>query len=824
MLLLMTLTAVVVWRVQQQVAETTAVVEEDVLSTHNLVARAAARQDVELLGPLLSGRDLTWTRVQEALLSDGLLYDRTPMGLALIPTTADDVLTPDDARLVALTVSPELNEAVVQFVQEYTPVTAVEEGPPIALQQTAVYRQGRLRWLMAPPDDAFWGEWQTATSDYLTVTYPARDAGLVARLMADWTADLADFCQSDAFTCLPNWQIELRLDTQAESLGILQDEMPLLRQSAAITLPTPTLVGLPLDDASYDALRRGYTAYLLTAAIADRAEWVCCDHVALVKVLVDYELYRQGWRAWPVTAVSYGDVVNQGVNLEDIYLFWIDQDLQRLQGADGWQVYAFVDFVLRQFSHHDPVALMNSLNGNDRYYDWLRVLSGQQGGQGAMLMETLSREWWLYANARRAASQGTRPLDLPEQELQLLCTNELDDTAVPRTVLYRHNLNRESWQVQEEAQGFGFMNPLPDDTAVTLQWFFYGSENWQTQIQSAAENWPLPLDDSTFSLGQSDPLGQYLLVYLLNEEVSEPTAHLLDMMACRAGDCTTTPLGGLPVWSPNGTETLFTEISFAEQSQLFLAHNRVMLDESLPPGSLDIYLANRTADVASRQWVGNGFSPFWIDSTRFGWIQVESGQEVGSQIESQTLVMGSTEQEGVRPIVTTEGLLTALPAEERPLHLMMHYVLVRPQDPDTLVVMAGTRNAGYLFLVNWVTGQVSYRLPIGFSREHFLGFSPDGRYLLVSGSQQNRAQGFGAITPVYLHDIDANATQTFSTGINPTFPSYPFDWSADGRWLAFVLNQGTINLIAPEYGYQQLILHELGNCQSLAWVNPMGEQ
>ncbi|HFQ92920.1 MAG TPA: hypothetical protein ENK32_02845, partial [Anaerolineae bacterium] len=68
---------VLYWQVGQRVAVANDAAETDVLSTYNLVNRIVAARDVDLLSPLLSGRDMNWAREQEGLIAAGLFYDRT---------------------------------------------------------------------------------------------------------------------------------------------------------------------------------------------------------------------------------------------------------------------------------------------------------------------------------------------------------------------------------------------------------------------------------------------------------------------------------------------------------------------------------------------------------------------------------------------------------------------------------------------------------------------------------------------------------------------------------------------------------------------------
>ncbi|HIP71625.1 MAG TPA: hypothetical protein EYH05_09550, partial [Anaerolineae bacterium] len=168
---------VLYWQVGRRVAAANDAAEADVLSTYNLVNRVVAARDVDLLSPLLSGRDMNWAREQEELVTEGLFYDRAALGLTA--AAPPPVLSIEAERPYTLTLSPSLDAAELTFTQPYL---AEATGEEVLLAYTAVYRLGRERWLLAPPEPEFWGEWQTTEAGDITLIYPARDAGVAERL------------------------------------------------------------------------------------------------------------------------------------------------------------------------------------------------------------------------------------------------------------------------------------------------------------------------------------------------------------------------------------------------------------------------------------------------------------------------------------------------------------------------------------------------------------------------------------------------------------------------------------------------------------------
>lgn len=147
-LLALAVAGLVVYRqVQRQIESATTAVQEDVLSTHNLVQTAVARGDLELFRSQLSGRDPQWTDAQETVLSKGLLIDRAYWGWQLPEPPPDQTLTLDDltAGSSTLELAPDLNAAELHFPQQYVFSTAPGVTETITLTHTAVYRRGSQR-------------------------------------------------------------------------------------------------------------------------------------------------------------------------------------------------------------------------------------------------------------------------------------------------------------------------------------------------------------------------------------------------------------------------------------------------------------------------------------------------------------------------------------------------------------------------------------------------------------------------------------------------------------------------------------------------------
>ena len=131
------ITAVIYARIQEQVKETTARAEQDVLAAHQLSQNAAASQDVDLFRTNLSRRDASWAETQRELVAQGLFMDRTAFGLrwwgqAQISLT-DAAATP--TLPITITLAPDLLSAEVVYEQEYLLSGSATTSETVRLQQ-----------------------------------------------------------------------------------------------------------------------------------------------------------------------------------------------------------------------------------------------------------------------------------------------------------------------------------------------------------------------------------------------------------------------------------------------------------------------------------------------------------------------------------------------------------------------------------------------------------------------------------------------------------------------------------------------------------------
>lgn len=806
------------WHFLRRVEALTAVIESDVRSTHNLVARAATLQDLELIAPLLSARDLAWAHGQETLLERGLFYDRGPLGLGL--ATAVDVsgLVDDEQAVFRLDIAPDMNMAQAQFLQPYAPWGGDEV---VLLEQTAVYRRGHNRWLLSPPDDDFWGNWQTARTDRLILAYPARDSQLAQRLAEDLTAVVQQICNDvTGLLCDDGLPLHIRFSPDSAALLLLANKAVLYDGNLRIDLPTPTLVGLPVDEAGYEALLQGYAAVVTAVLLHHQTGWRCCQQASVFQAVVDYELAQNGLRPWPVTAVTYADLINSGMDITSLAPLFEDSSFHSINGPDAWALYLFVDFLMQQYSL-DGLDVLASLSEAQSLPHWLVQLLGN-AEDDVVFIERLSRDWWLYAHAQMVASQGPRPVPLPAQDLQLTC--QADTTNENQHTLYRYRPQQGEWQAEFSLDGYLIVSPLINSSLGSLvQTINFESGLIQPMLWQDGEAIEMS-SDYLLSWGYGDPTGRYVLLYRQDGE-SEAGLWLADLENCTKEGCELLVVSAPLVWSPDGSQALLAVGTAFERTSFPVANGRVMVyTNQAQTELLQLYLADAVGSSQSQQLVDSSAGqlqailPFWLDNETYGYMY--SSQEAGERQATDKIILTSVPSGKQQLLLTSTELLQAIPAAVRPSGLTINHLYPQPDGGALLAVVSKHENMNYIFLVDVASGAVQDYLQIAASDFlHFVSFSPDGRYLLTTGSAQPDLFAPAESIVYHLYDIEKRQTQRLVSNYSAYVLSFPFDWSADGNWLALSLNDGVVVLVAPAYDYQHVVLHNYSNCSSLAWVD-----
>ena len=778
-LLALLLAAAALWGVyfvlQKQLEAVSAAAKAELLAVHDIVQQAERDRDEALLGSMISPTYPNWGSSQKRMMRNAMRWDRTFFGLTLARNADDE---PPTAAVADIAFTSDWRMATVTLAFPYEQA----DGPPVTLHQTVTYRDETAGWALVPAYPAFWGERRTATGRYLTVEYPERDAATVERLVADWDKLLASACQTlDDLHCGRRWKLEVELSTESGVLARIADPVRWLEGESGLKLPTPSIIGRPVDDAGYQALRAGYAPLIMGAGIADIVGWRCCEKVVFFRALLDKQLSELGLIPWPITAASYEEIL-QGPIHDVTNLHWVY--LQRSGNnitPQIWNiVYSIVDFILAARPERSPIGLQRSLRRFEAYRPWLLSAGFNSYGR------SIQKEWIHYANQQLAASDPADPVEresaaaLPAQDLQLLCAVERFHSAD----VYRYDMQSGAF-VRETTDGsFRLMYSLPDDDGVLLQRSGDPADGaraliWrQGQAQEVAYRPNIPL----YAM---ETAANGMLFYAPDTRRQVTLFTHLDLADCAGGACAIRFLDGFPVWSPDRERTIVSR------------------------GADVLWLGDH--DGQPHTAIARGDSAVWLDDGRFAFIQRDDAkrvdvmtlprQETGTLVEMEMLAEALTPLRGV-----TDATLIS------PVALATH-----PTMPDRLFVAArvpgrGRTETTHIFAYSLSTGTTAHLLQIEHPLEpvRSLRFSADGRWLFVHSVERSADSWH-----LHLYNNRTGESLAYSSESQLAFPGY--DLSADGEWLVRV-DDGFFHLIPLHGGRQRLVAHDFSHCYAAVWV------
>ncbi|VAW34006.1 hypothetical protein MNBD_CHLOROFLEXI01-895, partial [hydrothermal vent metagenome] len=329
--------------------------------------------------------------------------------------------------------SPDLRAAELVYPQDYIVQTPAGITETVTMQQTAVYRQGKTHWLYAPPYDEFWGDWVTSSGEYLTLAYPERDAEVAERLAADLDALVGQMCaELEDLSCADDLQLHLRLDSDPDALLAANEIEPMLSGSLRLNLPTPTLVGTPIDEAGYQVLYRAYGVRVATAVFANQSSYECCRRQLFFRALRDYQLAELGLQAWPLDEAAYSSALSLGFNgtvLRQWSFRWEDDS------PEAEQVYLIIEYLMTQETAVPPIEMMTQLMDRTSSRSWLAIILPD-----AYESDLFATQFVSYIYAQSTAGQQAEP-PLPSGTITLICDVSNDSDSG----IYQYNLASSEW-------------------------------------------------------------------------------------------------------------------------------------------------------------------------------------------------------------------------------------------------------------------------------------------------------------------------------------------------------------------------------------------
>jgi hypothetical protein len=297
------------WQLSNRVGGAENARNEDIVAASKLLFYAADRKDASVLLNILPVDDRVWTGLQRELVRRGLLLDRWPLGI---------YRTSEEAVIEAVELAPDLLTAEVSVE---VPYRVVNQGRTESFRLRQVHQyQFRNEWHWMAPDDDYWlGAGDDLYEKYsIAALYPPRDEEIVKRLVDDLPTYLgqAEICNGPGLpACGFVMSFLIRFEREPSFWLALSDYV---EQSGAYTagfvessrgvgtifLPTPSLVGLPVDEAGYQALLRGYSSHILAAVMGELYDEGCCPGDVPFPIFLENEMARRGIGFWPPAALQ----------------------------------------------------------------------------------------------------------------------------------------------------------------------------------------------------------------------------------------------------------------------------------------------------------------------------------------------------------------------------------------------------------------------------------------------------------------------------------------------------------------------------------------
>ncbi len=324
------------WQVRSRVGGAEEARNDDLEAANNLLVYAADQQDPSVLLNILPLENAPWTGFQRAIADQDLLLNRWPFGLHR---------TEQEPIIKDIVLSPDLQTAdVILEIPYYS--NSQGQSETIYLQQTHHY-QFRNEWRWTEPTIDFWGGLgnEVYERDSFTALYPVRDEAIVQRLVDDLPIFFNEVCNEEdrpscrfALDLLIHFEKEpaiwLDLVDRVEKNGSYVSDISISSiRSGVIFLPTPSLVGLPVDEAGYQVLLRGYGSHIFSAVFGKIYEDECCPDDLPFPIFLESEMAQRGLGFWPPPTVinEIADTGTSELPDRDIALLCTTDSRDRLQ-------------------------------------------------------------------------------------------------------------------------------------------------------------------------------------------------------------------------------------------------------------------------------------------------------------------------------------------------------------------------------------------------------------------------------------------------------------------------------------------------------------
>ena len=781
---------IITWRLaERRVEASSEQMRADVRASHELVQRAAASSDVELLRTALSGRDEEWTATQRELADEGYSYTAAPRLLLLEPVGA-----PEER---SLTLAPNLRSAELVLAQEYTPTAASVLTGPVVLEQTHTYRRGANRWLLAPPDEEFWGVQRSTRTGRVVVEFPERDEELARRLADDLSDGVEALCALQSGRCPPELVVTVTLEDDPASLLAFTDSRQMLRSGARVSLPAPSLLGIPQDDAGYRALHDAYARYLYSALAPQLTNWECCGHALFWQALLQARLNDLGLAPPLLSPAETFAALDLVTNVDDFFITlspkWQGTRPVGLHTPLPLDVRVLVAFLLDQ--GHTPLQLQLSMSGPTTAFDrwWSSYTGVAPTDREAMRPELVS-----FVQSHYEQAPLPDGLTLPEADILLACGP--NNTLTRR--IWRYDLQTESWTEELVVENADFSALVTDEDGYFVTSIHFAEQEetpsflitvWRGRPGMPPERVADIGDEGWIPLARRGPVVPAIFLW---QESGEPMYGSVDLGSCSGDSCAYEETPGYVIPSPGGAYEL-----------------AMQLLQGVPG------LLLRPAGGEWEALPQQGAMPFWLDDESFAYFTFDETASAPMRLVVQTVSGESAvlaDDDSMPP--TGEPGSSLLPSGAF-YHAPSDAIYLLGRQASQVNLFAISRPAGGSWLVPQPLTPTLVASTKGSPSFSNLVPVTHDRWMVMTVDEPP-----GPWPLLWVVDL-AGEEEPFTVGGGPNYWVLPtYDWSPDGEWLAWPTT-GALRLVAPAYRdasgapYQLYLPHETqDDCGFIAWL------
>lgn len=337
-----------------------------VAQNYAILYEVAETHDGTLFSALISNdeQDETWANAYTELVDGRGLLDRSALNLNA-PRPVPFIREPID-------LAPDLNSALITTTLEYNLDVGNGLTQTINLAHSNRFaRDENGDWLLMPFPPSYWGSPIAIDGRRYNINAPGRDADLIRQLHQDLENLTIELCQI-GYDCDEIGGIRIVLDFTTDP-AILNEWEPftLLQRGepGIITLPTPSLVGIPTDRTSYHALLSGYSHHILPQMMMLGSNYDCCAHEPWFWGVAFHQLHEQGLLANPLRPTDYEAMIEPDKQWE--LGGW--DDASEWDYDDFKLILALVQFIEEQFAPTRPIGQFHkTLRLSSSAVEWLQ--------------------------------------------------------------------------------------------------------------------------------------------------------------------------------------------------------------------------------------------------------------------------------------------------------------------------------------------------------------------------------------------------------------------------------------------------------------------